>query len=526
MKRLSKFQLLACVLALASASLRHFIEQLFGSIQWYLKKKTQKPVFEALQKIKQELLLGLIALLLTTFQDRLGKICITEKQASQWLPCKKQDMSTSTTAPRYCSEGKVPLLSAIAWHHLHIFIFVLAAVHATFCVLTILFAKAKMSQWKRWEDSIKSDYHPEEVLKMKVIAVHDHDFIRSRVLGFGRNSDFIGWLFAFLKQFYGSVSKEDYLTMRLGFVQVCSLPHSLRIKSQPRGHRFEANKSTSAKTGIRLCASDDLLPTVSHPLHKKYLKCLNKHIKCSENISNLVSLDLCGHLLVAECLGNPAYRLAIIFTCIFNLLNEGRYRHLLSLYAGWNSYFWIAFIPLILLLAVGTKLEHVITQLANEVAEKHVAIEGDLVVQPSDDQFWFHRPRLILFLIHIILFQNSFQLAYFFWLWYQYSFDSCIMGKVGYIIPRLIIGAFIQFVCSYSTFPLYAIVTQMGSSFKKAIFEEHIQEGLIGWARSAKRNKPLRCVDPKEACVTVNESSVEVGTTGEIEPELPLRSPK
>lgn len=205
-----------------------------------------------------------------------------------------------------------------------------------------------------------------------------------------------------------------------------------------------------------------------------------------------------------------------IFVVIFLLLNVW----------GWHSYFWIAFIPLILLLAVGTKLEHVITQLANEVAEKHVAIEGDLVVQPSDDQFWFHRPRLILFLIHIILFQNSFQLAYFFWLWYQYSFDSCIMGKVGYIIPRLIIGAFIQFVCSYSTFPLYAIVTQMGSSFKKAIFEEHIQEGLIGWARSAKRNKPLRRVDPKEACVTVNESSVEVGTTGEIEPELPLRSPK
>lgn len=51
-----------------------------------------------------ELLLGLIALLLTTFQDRLGKICITEKQGSQWLPCKTQDMSTSTTAPRYCSE--------------------------------------------------------------------------------------------------------------------------------------------------------------------------------------------------------------------------------------------------------------------------------------------------------------------------------------------------------------------------------------------------------------------------------------
>ncbi|KAB1218199.1 MLO-like protein 1 [Morella rubra] len=27
----------------------------------------------------------------------------------------------------------------------------------------------------------------------------------------------------------------------------------------------------------------------------------------------------------------------------------------------------------------------------------------------------------------------------------------------------------------------------MGTSFKKAIFEEHIQEGLVGWARAAKK---------------------------------------
>ena len=29
----------------------------------------------------------------------------------------------------------------------------------------------------------------------------------------------------------------------------------------------------------------------------------------------------------------------------------------------------------------------------------------------------------------------------------------------------------------------------MGTSFKKDIFEEHIQEGLVGWARQAKKNK-------------------------------------
>lgn len=81
---------------------------------------------------------------------------------------------------------------------------------------------------------------------------------------------------------------------------------------------------------------------------------------------------------------------------------------------GWHTYFWIAFIPFDLLIAVGTKLEHVIIQLAHEVAEKHVAIEGELVVQPSDDHFWFKRPQIVLVLIHFILFQNAFEIAFFF----------------------------------------------------------------------------------------------------------------
>ncbi|KAJ0080126.1 hypothetical protein Patl1_23599 [Pistacia atlantica] len=145
-----------------------------------------------------------------------------------------------------------------------------------------------------------------------------------------------------------------------------------------------------------------------------------------------------------------------------------------------------------LLLAVGTKLEHVITQLAHEVAEKHAAIEGELVVQPSDEHFWFNRPYIVLFLIHFILFQNSFEIAFFFWIWVQYGFDSCIMGQVRYIVPRLVIGVFIQVLCSYSTLPLYAIVTQMGTFFKKSIFDEHVQAGLVGWAEKVKRKKGLR----------------------------------
>lgn len=42
-------------------------------------------------------------------------------------------------------QHKVPLLSLEALHHLHIFIFVLAIVHVTFSLLTIVFGGAKVS---------------------------------------------------------------------------------------------------------------------------------------------------------------------------------------------------------------------------------------------------------------------------------------------------------------------------------------------------------------------------------------------
>ena len=32
----------------------------------------------------------------------------------------------------------------------------------------------------------------------------------------------------------------------------------------------------------------------------------------------------------------------------------------------------------------------------------------------------------------------------------------------------------------------------MGSSFKKAIFDEHVQVGLVGWAQKVKRKKGLK----------------------------------
>ncbi|KMT15604.1 hypothetical protein BVRB_3g059500 [Beta vulgaris subsp. vulgaris] len=403
----------------------------------YLKKTNKKPLFQALQKIKEELMLvGFISLLLTVFQGRIGRLCISQNLANKWLPCKKisdpivhqthvtwRHLLAEATDSTYCQQkGKVPMLSVTALHHLHIFIFVLAVVHVVMCALTVLFGGLKISQWQTWEDSIHEKEHdPEDGIKSKSTTIGELDFIRSR--SWAADHCLLGWVQAFFKQFYGSVTESDYLTMRMGFIMTHCRSHT----------KFN--------------------------FHKYMVRAFEADFKKVVGISWFLWL----------------------FVVVFLFLNVN----------GYHAYFWIAFIPLILLFGVGTKLEHIIIQLAKQVAQsrRQSEIGGHVEIHPSDDHFWFHKPRLLLLLIHIILFQNSFEVAFFFWIWVQYGFDSCIMGSIGYTVPRLVIAAFVQFVCSYSTLPLYAIVTQMGSSFNKAIFEDYIQEGLISWAQKAKKTK-------------------------------------
>lgn len=128
---------------------------------------------------------------------------------------------------------------------------------------------------------------------------------------------------------------------------------------------------------------------------------------------------------------------------------------------------------------MGTKLEHIIICLADEIEEKekeqeHVqnkpedTVEKAPWVKPSDKHFWFGRPGIFLYMIHFILFQNSFEIAFFLWVLvsskqqvtctvlmesfdssdsciffavqFTYGVHSCILEEVGLIIPRLLVG--------------------------------------------------------------------------------------
>lgn len=48
---------------------------------------------------------------------------------------------------------------------------------------------------------------------------------------------------------------------------------------------------------------------------------------------------------------------------------------------------------------------------------------------------------------------------------------------------------FHQYICTQAIDYFVCILNQMGTSYKMAIFEEHIQEGLVGWAKSAKKHQ-------------------------------------
>jgi mlo protein len=63
-----------------------------------------------------------------------------------------------------------------------------------------------------------------------------------------------------------------------------------------------------------------------------------------------------------------------------------------------------------ILLLVGTKLELIILDMAQEIQDRTTIVRGVPVVEPNNKYFWFNRPQWIIFLIHFTLFQVIYSL--------------------------------------------------------------------------------------------------------------------
>ncbi|XP_021888514.1 MLO-like protein 12 isoform X4 [Carica papaya] len=97
------------------------------------------------------------------------------------------------------------------------------------------------------------------------------------------------------------------------------------------------------------------------------------------------------------------------------------------------NYYWLPFIPLAIVLIVGTKLQVVITNMCVKSYKVNSVIYGAFPVKLTDDLFWFGRPKWLLYLLQVVL-------------------------------------------------------IQMGSGVNRAVFTNRVAEGLKRWHYNARRN--------------------------------------
>ncbi|XWS07929.1 hypothetical protein CRYUN_Cryun41cG0033800 [Craigia yunnanensis] len=424
-----------------------FIEHAIHILGKWLKKRHKPALYEALEKVKAELMLmGFISLLLTVFQGPISNICISTSIANTWHPCNKKTEAKklsessgrkllefsddiTTIARRIlaskddkCAEkGKVAFVSSYGIHQLHIFIFVLAVFHILYCIITYALGRTKMKRWKAWENETKTIEYQYYNDPERFRFARDTSFGR-RHLNFWSRSSLSLWIVCFFRQFFGSVTKVDYLTLRHGFIMA---------------HLAPGNET-------------------KFDFQKYILRSLEDDFKVVVGISPII------------------WFIAVLF--------------LLAYTHGWYSYLWLPFIPLVTILMVATKLQVVITKMGLRIQDRGDVVKGAPVVQPGDDLFWFGRPRFLLFLIHVVLFTNAFQLAFFIWSTYEFSIRSCYHDHLEDVIIRVSMGVTIQFLCSYVTLPLYALVTQMGTNMRPTIFNDRVAAALKTWHRRAKKN--------------------------------------
>ncbi|XP_021747609.1 MLO-like protein 15 [Chenopodium quinoa] len=380
-----------------------------------LKSKKRKSLYKALQKIKEELiLLGFVSLLLAVFQDDIANKCISDHLTEKWIPCRDDKSTSKATSHLQISNGGRHLLAAED-------ISSCPSGKVSFVSIGVL--------------------HELHILIFILAIVHVACCTLTVLLGEVKISHWKKkWERSIRKQNKNDINNDNRV------IHVRSLTF---IKERCKGD--DANKrhyvisffkhlagilTKADYAAMRLGFTLTHCNTDQRFNFQKYLVYAYEH-----DFQKVVSINW----------------FLWIFVVISFTLNV----------AGWNIYFWISFVPLVVLLIVETKLEQVITELAIYVAQRHTVIVGGVQIQTSDSFFWFSQPKYVLLLIHIILFFNSFGIAIFFWTWLKFGFHSCVMGETKFVYARIVIMVVIQTICSYSTLPLYAIVTQMRNSYNK-----------------------------------------------------------
>nr|GEY64819.1 MLO-like protein 8 [Tanacetum cinerariifolium]GEY64821.1 MLO-like protein 8 [Tanacetum cinerariifolium] len=401
---------------------------IFGN---YLTGRRKKALFQALEKVKAELMiLGFISLILTFSQSYIAKICLPVSVGDTMLPCAKRDKpvkeeihrvllwyehgrSLAESSASSCNKGKAPIITVDGLHQLHILIFFLAILHVVFSAITMILGRLKTRGWKHWEAEALSPDHAVPTGASQIRLTHESSFVRAHTSSWTR-LPIVFYIGCFFRQFFGSIRRSDYLTLRSAFINLHLAP----------GNKFNFQKY------IKRSLEDDFQVVVGI---------------------------------------SPVLWASFVIFCLLNV-------------NGWHVIFWASLIPLVIILAVGTELQVILTRMALDTSQRRAVVQGDPLVLSSDKYFWLSRPRLLLHLIHFALFQNAFQITYFLWIWYEYGINSCINDDIRLLIVKLVIGERI--------FKVVAILyVQMGSDMKKTIFDEQTAKALKQWRMQVKKKQ-------------------------------------
>ncbi|KAL6543258.1 MLO-like protein 11 [Orobanche hederae] len=428
------------------------VERSIHRLSNWLRKTNRKPLLAAVEKMKEELmLLGFISLLLTATSSIISNICLPSKfYNSKFAPCGNKEVAEEA------KENEI-----VKGHRLLMALFM--DPHSQRRILTGLD-----------RNTCPEDYEP---------------FVSYE--GLEQLHRFI---------FVMAITHVSYscLTMLLAIVKI----HNWR-KWEDEAHLDRHNSLSEITRALTMQRQSTFVRAhTSNPMHKNsflvWVTCFFRQFGHSVARADYLTLRqgfVTNHNLTSKY-DFHSYMIRSVeeefqqivgvsaplwgFVVAFMLFNVKRS----------NLYFWVALIPVILVLLVGTKLQHVIATLALESAGISASFSGPKF-RPRDELFWFNKPELLLSLIHFILFQNAFELASFFWFWWQFGYGSCFISNHSLVYIRLILGFAGQFLCSYSTLPLYALVTQMGTNYKAALIPKRIRDTIHGWGKAARRRRRL-----------------------------------
>lgn len=456
------------------------LEHIIHLLSHWLKRRRKTALNDALEKLKSELmLLGFMSLLLAVTQERISKICVPSGAGNIMLPCRKQTNSESENLV-----GTEHFTKVMIWN-----------------------LSSMNDLWWGPHRRVLDEDEIDDVPPSPPPDVGAVDSCPSGKVAL-MSQDGIHQLHIFI--FVLAVMQIVYtvLTLALGRAkmrrweaweketqtteyQVANDPNRFRFTRQTTFGR--RHLTTCTETSFQLWIKCFFRQFIHSVAKVDYLTLRHGFISThlSSRLDNFNFKNYIQRSLEEDFKAVVGISPLMWFLVVLLLL--------LDVYR-WNVFLWVSYIPLLIVLVLGAKLEVIVARMALQTKDQNNVIIGTPLVRPNDRYFWFGHPGFVLTLIHYTLFVNAFEFAFFIWVTIQFGFNSCYHERIAIIITRIVLAVAVQVICSYITLPLYALVTQMGSNFKSKVLEEQMANIIRQWhadVRERRRKQQLFLQSPR-----------------------------